>query len=82
MRLFSGDGSAQQFEEDQQRGVNYSCICGVYVKDHQKFECCFRQEVHISTLEERRQLVTSGILWRRLKIENLQICQNKTRLTS
>jgi hypothetical protein len=63
--MFSGDGPARQFEAGQQRGGNYSCICGVHVKDHQNFECCFRQVA--STLDERRQVVTSGMLWRRMQ---------------
>lgn len=29
MRVFSGDGPARQFEAGQQRGGNFSCLCGI-----------------------------------------------------
>lgn len=40
LRLSSGDGP--QFEVRKQRGGNFSCLCGVFVKEHQNLECAFR----------------------------------------
>lgn len=40
LRVSSGDGP--QFEDRQQRGGNFSCLCGVSVKEHQNLECAFR----------------------------------------
>jgi hypothetical protein len=34
MRIFTGDNPTRQFECGQQRGGNYSCLCGIHVKDH------------------------------------------------
>lgn len=66
IRVFSGDGPARQFEAGQQRGGNYTCICGIYAKDHNNLECCLRREP--ISLEDRRLLMTGGIMWR--KFEN------------
>ena len=35
LRVFTGDNPARQYEGGQQRGGNYSCLCGVNVTDHQ-----------------------------------------------
>lgn len=50
--------------QDSREGGNYSCICGISAKDHQNIESCLRKE--IQTLEERRQVVVSGVLWKKL----------------
>lgn len=39
VRVFSGDGPARQFEDGQQRGGHYSCLCGIKVTEHQNLEC-------------------------------------------
>ncbi|VDH99747.1 Hypothetical predicted protein [Mytilus galloprovincialis] len=58
LRFFSGDGPARQFEAGQQRGGNYSCLCGVHSKDHINLECCFKQTP--SYLEDRRAVFLKG----------------------
>ena len=42
LRVFSGDGPARQFEAGHQRGGNFSCLCGISVKEHQNLECALR----------------------------------------
>ena len=64
LRIFSGDGPARQFEAGQQRGGNFSCICGIRSEDHNNLQCSFLSKV--SSLEERRQVFTKGLLWRNL----------------
>ena len=58
MRFFSGDNPARQFEAGQQRGGNFSCICGIPSNDHLNLQACFKRS--LKTLEERRELVLSG----------------------
>ena len=64
LRVFTGDNPARQYEGGQQRGGNYSCLCGVNVTDHQNLIKCYRMET--LTLEDRRKLVTKGELWKKL----------------
>ncbi|CAC5364623.1 unnamed protein product [Mytilus coruscus] len=65
LRLFSGDGPARQFEAGQQRGGNFSCICGVESKSHMNLECCY-QMIPLD-LEDRRKLVVEGSSWIKIK---------------
>ncbi|CAG2222039.1 unnamed protein product [Mytilus edulis] len=66
VRVFSGDNPARQFKAGQQRGGNYSCLCGVHSKNHINFEACLK--INLLDLEERRRLVLGGEVW--LKIES------------
>ena len=59
LRVFSGDGPARQFESGQQRGGNYSCVCGAHVDMHQNLEFCWR--LPTLSLEDRRKLFTAGL---------------------
>ncbi|KAK3107278.1 hypothetical protein FSP39_010990 [Pinctada imbricata] len=74
LRVFSGDNPARQFESGQQRGGSYSCICGINVEDHTNLECAFRTLP--SSLEERRQVVVAGSLWRQLQNGKINPFQN------
>lgn len=69
VRIFSGDGPARQFEAGQQRGGNYSCICGVDSKSHSNLERCFK--IKPMDLEERRQVVMTGSSWNKIKEGNI-----------
>ena len=65
LRIFSGDGPARQFEGGQQRGGNFSCLCGIPTKDHINLETCFK--VNPMDLEDRRKKVVNGVCWQKLK---------------
>ncbi|CAC5406239.1 unnamed protein product [Mytilus coruscus] len=54
IRICSGDNPARQFESGQQRGGQYSCLCGVDSKSHINLELCFKLKA--CTLEERHEL--------------------------
>ncbi|CAC5411692.1 unnamed protein product [Mytilus coruscus] len=54
IRICSGDNPARQFESGQQRGGQYSCLCGVDSKSHINLELCFKHKA--CTLEERHEL--------------------------
>ena len=58
MRFFSGDNPARKFEAGQQKGGNFSCICGIPSNDHLNLQACLKRS--LKTLEERRELVLSG----------------------
>ncbi|CAG2187203.1 unnamed protein product [Mytilus edulis] len=68
VRVFSGDNPARQFKAGQQRGGNYSRLCGVHSKNHINFEACLK--INLLDLEERRRLVLGGEVW--LKFGNLK----------
>ena len=55
LRVFSGDGPARQYEAGQQRGGNYTCLCGVKATSHTNLMSCYNMEV--MTLDERCKLV-------------------------
>lgn len=65
LRVFTGDNPACQFEGGQQRGGNFSCLCGVSVKDHSILIHCYRNR--FLSLEERRRLIIKGDLWKKLE---------------
>lgn len=65
LRVFVGDNPARQFESGQQRGGKFSCVCGVPSSEHSNLICCFQTESH--TLEDRRKLVTAGLVWTKLQ---------------
>ncbi|CAC5422057.1 unnamed protein product [Mytilus coruscus] len=71
----SGDNPARQFESGQQRGGQYSCLCGVDSKSHINLELCFKHKA--CTLEERRQIIMQGkIVSKMLKEKNLNPLRN------
>lgn len=61
LRIYSGDGPARKFEAGQQRGRNFSCLCGVSVKEHQNLECEFR--CYPLSLSERNRSFRAGKFW-------------------
>lgn len=65
LRVFSGDNPARQFEAGQQRGGNYSCICGISSKNHINLTAALKQ-IDL-TLDDRRKLVTEGYAWKKIK---------------
>lgn len=65
LRVFTGDNPARQFEGGQQRGGNFSCLCGVNVKEHSNLVHCYRNQ--FLSLEERRRLIIKGDLWKKLE---------------
>lgn len=69
LRVFSGDGPARQFEAGHQRGGNFSCLCGISVKEHQNLECAPR--FHPPTLSERMKILKSGVLWKEYSERNI-----------
>ncbi|CAG2231598.1 unnamed protein product [Mytilus edulis] len=74
LRFFSGDGPARQFEAGQQRGGNYSCLCGVHSKNHINLECCFKRTP--SDLEDRRAVFLKGESLVKIKQGNINPFQN------
>ncbi|CAC5399835.1 unnamed protein product [Mytilus coruscus] len=75
IRICSGDNPARQFESGQQRGGQYSCLCGVDSKSHINLELCFKHKA--CTLEERRQIIMQGkIVSKMLKEKNLNPLRN------
>ena len=60
IRLNTGAFPARLNERRQQRGGNYSCLCGVNGIDHQNLIKCCRMET--MSVENRRKLVTKGEL--------------------
>lgn len=73
-RIFSGDNPARQFEAGQQRGGHYTCICGIQSKNHMNLQACFRQRM--MSLEERRETVVRGEIWKELQKGILNPFQN------
>lgn len=71
LRVFSGDGPARQFEAGQQRGGNFSCLCGVSMKGHQNLECAFR--CYPPSLSERNIIFRAGELWQNFSINGTSI---------
>ena len=69
VRLFCGDNPARQFEAGQQRGGNYSCLCGIHSKDHQNLEGSFVRET--LTLEDRKLQCVKGRLWKRVEEDGI-----------
>jgi hypothetical protein len=63
MRIFTGDNPARQFECGQQRGGNYSCLCGIHVKDH-------------SNLAERLDIFKEGTMWKHFSASNINPLSN------
>lgn len=74
LRVFSGDGPARQFEAGQQRGGNFSCICGVATSDHTNLQCCWN--ITPMSLDDRQDVLKQGILWKRIMSGNLNPFQN------
>lgn len=74
LRIFSGDGPARQFESGQQRGGNFTCLCGVNAENHTNIECCFRHTA--MTLDERRQLIMDGSIYLRDKDKTINPLAN------
>lgn len=62
MRVFSGDGPARQFEAGQQRGGNFSCLCGIPFKEHINLE--YALGFHPPSLLDRCEVFKGGCLWR------------------
>ncbi|CAC5423340.1 unnamed protein product [Mytilus coruscus] len=77
LRFFSGDGPARQFEAGQQRGGNFSCLCGVHSKEHMNLECCFKRTP--SDLEDRRAVFLKGESLVKIKQGNINPFQNLTK---
>lgn len=76
LRVFSGDGPARQFEAGHQRGGNFSCLCGISVKEHQNLECALR--FHPPTLSERMKILKSGVHWKKYSERNINpLCNLK-----
>lgn len=71
LRVFSGDGPARQFEAGLQRGGNFSCLCGVSVKEHQNLECAFR--CYPPSLSERNRIFRARELWQSFSITGTNI---------
>lgn len=69
LRVFSGDGPARQFEAGQQRFGNFSCLCGISVKEHQNLENAF--QFYSPSLSERVQIFKSGIFWKNFSERNI-----------
>ncbi|CAC5405127.1 unnamed protein product [Mytilus coruscus] len=79
IRICSGDNPARQFESGQQRGGQYSCLCGVDSKSHINLELCFKHKA--CTLEERRQIIMQGkIVSKMLKEKNLNPLRNMKKM--
>uniref|UniRef100_A0A8W8L0T5 Uncharacterized protein n=1 Tax=Magallana gigas TaxID=29159 RepID=A0A8W8L0T5_MAGGI len=74
LRVFSGNGPARQFEAGHQRGGNFSCLCGISVKEHQNLECALR--FHPPTLSERMKILKSGVLWKEYSERNINPLYN------
>ena len=74
LRVFSGDGPARQFEAGHQRGGNFSCLCGISVKEHQNLECALR--FNPPSLFERMELWKSGIYWKDYSENNINPLSN------
>ena len=53
MRIFTGDNPARQFDCEQQRGGNYSCLCGIHLKDHSNLAAALHQKNLIATGKTR-----------------------------
>lgn len=68
MRVFSGDGPARQFEAGQQRGGNFSCLCGIPSKEHSNLE--YALGFHPPSLLDRCEVFKGGCLWRRFSLTN------------
>lgn len=68
MRVFSGDGPARQFEAGQQRGGNFSCLCGIPSKEHSNLE--YALGFHPPSLQDRCNVFKEGCLWRRFSLTN------------
>ena len=68
IRAFSGDGPARQFESGQQRGGNFSCLCGMPSNEHSNLE--FAYSFDPPSIAERFQLYKGGCLWTRFSLDN------------
>jgi hypothetical protein len=68
LRVSSVDGPERDFKAGQRIGGTYKCICGVETKNHPNLVHCFRRR-YIS-LEEKRQLLLKGKLWRNTSTSN------------
>lgn len=60
MRVFSGDGPARKFEAGQQRGGNFSCLCGIPSKEHSNLE--YALGFHPPSLQDRCNVFKGGCL--------------------
>lgn len=74
VRIFTGDNPARQFEAGQQRGGNYSCICGLHVKDHQNLTTAMNQQT--MNIDERLAHFKAGYLWETFSLANINVFQN------
>ena len=74
LRGFSGDGLARQYETGQQRGGNYSCVCGVKTTNHTNLITCYNVEA--LSLDERSKLATTTRSIEILKEGNLYPMKN------
>ncbi|XP_070549355.1 uncharacterized protein [Ptychodera flava] len=61
-RFFHGDGPAQEFEEGQQKGGHYQCVCGIDVRRNNDLVHAFR--IQPLSMSEKKELVTSGYTWK------------------
>lgn len=74
LRVFSGDGPARQFESGQQRGGNFSCLCGIPSADHGNLVRCYR--TNQMTLDDRCKLFSTKSSVYKLKKGILSPLQN------
>lgn len=66
---FCLDEPARQLEAGQQRGGNFSCLCGISVKEHQNLEYAFQS--FSPSLSERVQIFKSGIFGKNFPERNI-----------
>ena len=74
MRIFTGDNPARQFECGQQRGGNYSCLCGIHVKDHSNLAAALHQKT--LSLQERLDIFKEGTMWKHFWASNINPLSN------
>jgi hypothetical protein len=74
MRIFTGDNPARQFECGQQRGGNYSCLCGIHVKDHSNLAAALHQKT--LSLQERLDIFKEGTMWKHFSASNINPLSN------
>ena len=74
LRIFTGDNPARQFESGQQRGGNYSCLCGIHVNDHKNLACAFTNRT--ISLTDRFEHFKKGIMWKGFSMKNINPLSN------
>jgi hypothetical protein len=74
MIIFTADNPACQFECGQQRGGNYSCLCGIHVTDHSNLAAALHQKT--LSLHERLNIFKEGAMWKHFSASNINPLSN------